>query len=223
MIKNRTVQLVFLSMACTIGIIGIIASFGLFSYTFRWDFYIHFTNLSNYFCIGILIAELIGVIKKKEDSYIKTAPLIKFMGLLSILLTFFVFNIMLAPAREEYLNFTINSVTFHVLIPIIYVLDWILFYERKSNWKYPLISVIVPLIYVIFIFIHAACFKFDVGVQNFGGTGPFIYPYFFLDINTQGIGGVLMWIAILALAFVVVGYIMYGIDKLILKYRKNKD
>lgn len=208
-------------MACTIGILGTIASFGLFSYTFRWDFYIHFTNLSNYFCVGIMIAELVSVIKKKDNSLITISLLIKFMGLLSILLTFFVFNIMLAPTRATYLNFTINSTTFHIMIPIIYVISWVLFHERKTTWKFPLISVVVPLIYVAFVFIHAACLGFDVNIQNFAGDGPFIYPYFFLNINKLGVAGVVQWIIILAVAFIAIGYLMYGVDKLMLKCRKS--
>ena len=49
MIKNRTVQLMFQTAFCTLGILGIIASFGTFNYEFRSDFYVHFTNISNYF------------------------------------------------------------------------------------------------------------------------------------------------------------------------------
>lgn len=221
MIKNRTAQIVYLSMACAIGVIATLASVGLFDGAFRWDFYIHFTNLSNYFCIGVLFAELVGVIKKKENSLITTAPKIKFIGLLAILLTFFVYNIMLAPTKSAAINFSIFSISLHVIMPILYVVDWVLFYERKSTWKYPLFSVIFPLAYVGFVFIHAACFKFNADLMNFAGTGPHIYPYFFLNIDKIGVGGVLKWIGILAVAFIALGYIMYGVDKLILKCRKS--
>lgn len=223
MIKNRTSQLVFLSMACAVGIIAILASIGLFDGAFRWDFYIHFTNLSNYLCLSILIAELVSVIKKSDNSYIKIAPRLKFVGLLAILLTFFVYNIMLAPTKTMQTNFSIFSISLHVIMPVLYVVDWILFYERKTNWKYPLFSVIFPLIYVSFVFIHAACFKFNVNILNFAGTGPHIYPYFFLNVDQMGVGGVIKWILILAVAFIVIGYIMYGVDKLILKCRKNNQ
>ena len=67
MIKNRTVQLMFQTAFCTLGILGIIASFGTFNYEFRGDFYVHFTNLSNYLCIFIMFVELIETIKKKKD------------------------------------------------------------------------------------------------------------------------------------------------------------
>lgn len=221
MIKNRTTQLVYLSMACAVGVIAVLASVGLFDGAFRWDFYIHFTNLSNYLCFGVLIAELVSVIKRKSDDYIATLPRLKFVGLLAILLTFFVYNLVLAPTKPASINFSIFSISLHVLMPLLYVFDWVLFYDRRASWKYPLMTVIFPLAYVAFVFIHAACFGFNSSLMNFAGTGPHIYPYFFLNIDNLGVGGVIMWIVILAVAFIALGYLMYGVDKLILK-RRNK-
>ena len=50
----------FQSAFCAIGIIGIVAGFGFFDLVWRWDFCIQFTNISNYMCVGIMIAELIS-------------------------------------------------------------------------------------------------------------------------------------------------------------------
>ena len=114
---SRTAQLIYQSFYCALGLVAVVASFGIFDdYTmFRWDFYVHFTNLSNYFCIGIMVAQLIQTARKKEDSYITAAPLLKFIGVLAILLTFVVFNVMLAGAegRDPQLNWRIGSLTFH--------------------------------------------------------------------------------------------------------------
>lgn len=215
MIKNRTAQLIYLSMATAFGLVGAVASLGLFMYQLRWDFYIHFTNLSNYFCLAVLFAELIQTARKKEDSCISACPLLKFMGLLAILLTFIVFNVMLAPAREPSLNFTVNSIMLHVVMPILYILDWFLFYERKKvKWYYPLYSTLFPLCYTIFVFLHAAILKFDSSIRIENSTVPLIYPYFFLNLETQGVGGVLMWIGIIFVAFVSMGFIFFGIDKI---------
>ena len=57
--------------------------------------------------------------------------------------------------------------------------------------------------------------------MNFAGTGPHIYPYFFLNVDKIGAVGVVKWILILAAAFIALGYIMYGVDKLILKGRRK--
>jgi hypothetical protein len=219
MIKNRTTQLIFETVYCTLGLVGCIASLGIFDdiSNFRWDFYVHFTNISNFFCIGVMVTALIQTIKKKEDSYVSACPVFKFMGMLGILLTFLVFNILLAGAegRNPQLNWRISSLSFHVVLPIMYIIHWILFYERKKvKWNYPLLSILFPLVYVVFIFIQAAILKFDTSILIPNSTTPLIYPYFFLNIETQGIK-VLIWIFALLAGFVGLGYGFYGLDKVI--------
>ena len=213
MIKNRTAQLVFQSFFCAIGFIGIIASFGIFEdiNNLRWDFYVHFTNLSNYLCIGIVLAELIQTAKKKADSYVSAAPFLKFIGVLAILLTFLVFNFMLAgrPDRVPQANWRIASLSFHVILPIMYVFDWVLFYEHKKiRWFHPLASVVFPALYVLFVFVRAA-------IVNFNPEVPYLYPYFFLNLDNLGVAGVAKWVVILFAGFIALGYIFYGIDKAI--------
>ena len=70
MIKNRTAQMIYQTIYVTVGFIGLIASLGIFDniQTIRWDFYVHFTNISNFLCIGVMLAALIQTAKKKEDS-----------------------------------------------------------------------------------------------------------------------------------------------------------
>ena len=224
MIKNRTAQLIFQTVYCTLGLVGFIASLGIFDNInmIRWDFYVHFTNISNYFCIGVMFAGLIQTIKKKEDSYVSAAPMFKFIGVLGILLTFLVFNIMLAGAegRDPQLNWRVGSLAFHVVLPILYMADWFLFYERKKcKWYYPLASITFPLTYVILIFIQAVIMGFDTSILIPGTTTPLIYPYFFVNLETQGVGGVIKWIIILLVAFVAIGYLFFGLDRM---GKKNK-
>lgn len=94
MFKNRTTQLIDQPFFVAISLIGIVASFGVFDDVLnpRWDFCFHFTNLSNYLCIGIVLAEPIQTAK----SYVTTTPFLKFIGALGILLRFLVFNFLLA-------------------------------------------------------------------------------------------------------------------------------
>ena len=227
MIKNRTVQLIYQTIYCTLGFIGIIASLGIFDNinTIRWDFYVHFTNISNFLCIGVMLAGLIQTVKKKEDSYVSAYPMLKFIGMLGILLTFLVFNIMLAGAegRDPQANWRIGSLLFHVLLPIMYIADWFLFYERKNaKWFYPLASIGFPLAYVIFLLIQAIILNFDSSILIPTTTTPLIYPYFFVNLDTQGVPGVLMWIAILSVAFAAVGYGFFGLDRLVAKVGKKE-
>lgn len=216
MIKNRTCQLIFQTAFCTLGIVAIIASLGTFDYEFRPEFYVHFTNLSNYFCIFIVFVELIETIKRKKDGFVTKLPLLKFIGLSAILLTFIIFNFMLAGDREMYLNFKVNSVLLHIVLPIMYVADWIMFYEHnKVKWYYPLVSTLFPLIYSIFVFVRA-------WIINFNPEVPFLYPYFFFNIDELGILGVTKWIFILSIIFIVIGCSLFGLDKLLKKIVPKK-
>ena len=225
MIKNRTAQLIYQTVYCTLGLAGCIACLGIFDNInlIRWDFYVHFTNISNFLCLGVMFAALIQTVRKKEDSYVTTAPMLKFVGMLGILLTFLVFNIMLAGAdgRDPLANWRIGSILFHVVLPVMYIADWFLFYERgKCKWYYPLASAAFPLIYAVFLLIQAVILKFDTSILIPNSTTPLIYPYFFVNLDTLGVSGVLMWIGILAAVFIAVGYLFLGIDK-ILKRRSQ--
>lgn len=218
MIKNRTAQLIYQTIYVTLGFVGFVACLGVFDNisVIRWDFYVHFTNISNFFCIAVMLACLVQTSKKKQDSFVSCVPVLKFIGMLGILLTFLVFNIMLAGAegRDPQANWRVGSLIFHVVLPIMYIADWFLFYERKKcKWYYPIASIAFPLVYVIFLLIQAIILKFDSSILIPTTTTPLIYPYFFVNLDTQGVAGVLMWIGILSAAFVVVGYLFYGLDK----------
>ena len=217
--KNRTAQLIFQTVFCTLGLVGSVATLGIFDdiHMLRWDFYVHFTNISNFLCIGIMLASLIETAKKKDDSYVTVAPVLKFIGVLGILLTFLVFNIMLAGAegRDPQANWRIGSLLFHVVLPIMYIADWFLFRERrKCRWYYPLVSICFPLGSAVFLLIQAIILKFDSSILIPTTTTPLIYPYFFVNLDTLGVGGVLTWVGILAVAFAAVGFLFFGLDKL---------
>jgi hypothetical protein len=224
MIKNRTAQLIYQTVYCTLALVGSVACLGIFDdiKLFRWDFYVYFTNLSNFLCFGVMLVALIQTIKRKEDGYVTATPLLKFIGMLGILLTFLVFNFVLAGAadRNPQLNWRIGSICFHVVLPLMYIADWFLFYERKkTTWRYPIASISFPLGYAIFLLIHAAILGFDTSILTPTGT-TLIYPYFFVNLETQGVPGVLMWIAILSVAFVAMGFAFYGLDRLEKKTKK---
>ena len=221
---NRTAQLIYQSFYCALGLVGIVASFGIFDdYTMlRWDFYVHFTNLSNYLCVGIMAAQLVQTAKKKEDSYVTAVPLLKFIGVLAILLTFVVFNALLAGDRDPQLNWRVGSLLAHVVLPIMFIADWFLFRERgKVKWYYPIASAGFPLAYVLFILIQAMVLKFDTSILIPGTNTPLIYPYFFVNLETQGVAGVAKWATVMFVAFMAVGFVLYGIDRILKRKSKH--
>ena len=87
----------------------------------------------------------------------------------------------------------------------------------KVKWTYPLISTSFPLAYSGFVLIHAAILGFDTSIVNSIGIGPLIYPYFFFNPEKVGYCGIAIWVGILLTAFIVIGYLFFGIDKLLCK------
>ena len=108
-------------------------------------------------------------------------------------------------------------------LPILFVGDWFLFRERgKVKWYYPIASVGFPLAYMIFIFIQAAILKFDTSILIPGTNTPLIYPYFFVNLETQGVAGVAKWAVLMFVAFMAVGFVFYGMDR-ILNRKGNRN
>ena len=216
MIKNRVTQLIVQTIYCTLGLVAIFASLGVFEAKFYNEFYIYFTNISNYICIIIMFLELCQTIKyanKNEDGYCSFCPVLKFTGLIIIILTFLVFNVLLAKDMTLQQNLSITSILFHIILPILYVLDWFLFYEpNKTKWYYPFISLVVPILYFIFILIRASLIKNDQAT---------LYPYFFFNIDDLGIGGILKWNIIICIAISFIGYILVFINHLGKRKKSN--
>lgn len=221
--KNRTAQLIWQTCYCTLALVAIVGSAGLFNMKYSRGFYIYFTNLSNYLAAGIMVAELIQTARKRGDGFVTVAPRLRFVSMLGLVLTFLVFNLLLAgdPARDPALNYRIECILCHIVLPVMYVIDWLIFYEHgKVHWTWPLLSALYPLAYLIFVFAHAALWQYNSSALNYAGTDPIIYPYFFLNPEKVGIGGMAMWIGALLIGFILGGFLFLLIDRLLMK-RKN--
>ena len=218
--KSRTAQLVFQSIYVALALVACVGSVGFYDMKFTSDFYIYFTNISNYLCAVIMMAELIQTARKQGDGYVTAAPRLRVISMLGLVLTFLVFNLLLAndPARDPALNYKVECILCHIVLPIMFVADWVLFYEHgKINWKLPLLSALFPLFYLIYVFLHAALLRFDSSIMNYAGTDPIIYPYFFLNPERVGTGGIIIWSAALLAGFVALGYLFMLADRLLRK------
>ena len=220
MIRNRTAQLVWQSFFLGIAAVGVVASLGLFDMAFRWDFYIYFTNLSNYFCIGIMVVQLIGTIKRSGDGLVTVPPVLKLASLVAILVTFLLFNFLIAgeEGRDPIRNFSAMSIILHVVLPVLYLADWVLFHEKsKIKWMDPISALFFPIVYIVYVIIHAAIRGFNSELKGFVGSNPLIYPYFFLNPEKIGVLGVALWCVILGIAFALLGYLFAAIGRLLSK------
>lgn len=206
MVKNKLTQVIYQVVFCTLAVIGVIASLGYFDQDFNQDFFLYYTNLSNYICIGFMFVALFITAKKayrKETGAVNVAPTFNFLCVIMILVTFIVYNVLLAKQYSVAHYFlTIGNLLLHVILPIMFVVHWALFCEHgKLRWFHPLLCLVMPLIYVVIILVRSLFVKSGL-----------VYPYFFLNVDELGWGGVIAYIAVLLVIFVAIGYLFYCFD-----------
>jgi len=209
MVKNKLAQVIYQVVFCTLAVFGILGSLGYFKAAFSQNFYLYYTNLSNYICMGFMVAALIDSIKKarkNEHGAVNVAPTFNFLCVIMILVTFLVYNILLAKAYSvaDYFLSTSNLLL-HVILPIMFIVHWAVFCEHgQLRWFHPFLCTVMPLIYVFVILVRSVILH--------GKTGTLLYPYFFLDVDTLGWSGVFAYLAALVVIFIAIGYVFYGFD-----------
>jgi len=219
MIKNRLAQVVFQVIYCTLSIFGILGSFGYFNASYNQDWFLYYTNLSNYICMGFMFVSLFVTIKKarqNESGAVNVAPAFNFFCVIMILVTCIVYNVLLAKEYSVAHYFlTIQNLLLHLILPIMFIVHWAVFCEHgKLRWFDPFLCLVMPLIYVVIILVRSLFVKSGL-----------VYPYFFLNVDNLGWGGVIAYVAVLLVVFVMIGYIFYAFDHwktLRQKWRKQK-
>lgn len=179
----------------------LVATYGCCSsWLYGTRFFLYFTNLGNLYCLGLMINELVRLIRRKPISQ----PLMQweFGGLIAILVIGAVYNILLGnPCSADYWS-NKPSVCLHLITPILYAIYFLSTRPvRKVTVGGIQCSILLPYLYIAFIYTR----HFIVGDDWF--------PYFFLDINHIGWIGVLFSILALTITFVLVGMLFIYIDK----------
>ena len=154
-----------------------------------------------------MFCSLAGTIYERETA--DFMPVLKFVFVIMILVTFLLYNILLAdyPSVAAYFSSLKNGLN-HCILPILFVLDWFLFYERgKTRWNWPLLSILPPFCYVVYILVRARILAVTCRLV------PVVYPYYFLNLKNLGWPGFLRWMAVLLAAFLALGYGLCAIDR----------
>ena len=216
-IRNRLIAFFYRVCALILGFIAIVYDFGIFNGEFKVINFFYFTIISNLFCVGLFLALSIltikDILKNGLHGTSSISPHIKGEILISILLTMSVYHFILIPYAlklNPYQTLRITDVILHYCVPILTLFDWLLFDEKKSfKWYDPIIWTVGPYLYVIFVFIQAG---FDITDRINAHIDNYIYA--FLDVNLIGVANVIFNIISLTIVFVLVGYLIYGIDRI---------
>jgi hypothetical protein len=96
----------------------------------------------------------------------------------------------------------------HYVVPFLALLDALVFdIKGKIRPIDPLLWLIQPFSYLLYTLLYVAF----GGVYQLGETVTRV-PYFFLDVASIGITGVLLWLLIIVGMFVLLGYAYWGVD-----------
>lgn len=163
-----------------------------------------FTILSNLFCfilyLVIVILMLFNKLNKNNTYYI-----FKGMATMSIIITMFVYQFLISPnGLNVYENHLMATELVHLVVPLLIVLDYFIFGEKGNIKKtYPLYWCEAILAYLVFVIIYSLC------GGTFNGEKA---PYFFLDIEKEGLLSVIMYCAAIFIFYIGCGHIAYVID-----------
>ena len=181
----------------------------------------YFTYQSNVFVLIYFIINIIYSIKYiKNHGNIGTTtilPKVKGAMTMSITITFLVYHFLLSASdfamSEPHTGYFISNILLHYIIPIMTILDFIIFDKRGIYTKIdPLKWLLIPSVYFIFSIIRAS-----IGEPFSSGSR---YPYFFIDIDKYGLGTVFTNTILLAIGFLIIGYLIYFTDN---KFSKSSN
>ena len=99
----------------------LIATYGCYSsWYYGTRFFLYFTNLGNLYCLGLMINELVRLLRRKSISL----PLLQweFGGLISILVISVVYNLLLGDPTSAAYWVNKPSICLHLITPILYTL-----------------------------------------------------------------------------------------------------
>lgn len=216
-VKNRLIALAYRVSALILGFVAIVYDFGIFNGEFKTVNLLYFTIISNLFCLGLFLALSIltikDILKYGIHGTSSVSPHIKGEILISILLTMSVYHFILIPYAlklNPYQTLKVTDVILHYCIPVLTLFDWLLFDEKRAfKWYDPIIWTIGPYLYVVLVFIQSG---FDIADRVNAHINNYIYA--FLDINLLGEVNVFFNIISLTIVFILVGYLIYGIDRI---------
>ena len=180
-----------------------------------------FTNVSNLFAWAYFACAAVWlVVRRADDDAVTFAPTVKYTAMVSLVVTMLIAHFMLFDAMFQNGQLVLHLVVLHYVVPIMALLDWLLFDEkgRMPLWG-PLAWMSLVLAYLAVVMVRVGLLGHDMG----GGTTADVtrYPYTFLDPALSGAGGVALFCLSMLVAFVALGFVMVGIDRLLARIARR--
>lgn len=198
-------------------LIVIVSGISLFlNFSFFGDFsgVFYYTILSNIYCFVFYFISVLLFDKLKINSLYHK---LRGFGLLSIVITMFVFNFFLLPTGniDDYVGHMFEANMLHTVVPVLVILENVLF-ERKGNFRYRYLIDwgLMFVLYGMFIICYSL-----LGGRFLDGN---VVPYPFLDVGTFGIGKCFILCLFIMFIYFLIGYLIIMLDKLFYKEEIKK-
>lgn len=183
-------------------LIGVLALIGVTIQVIKYgvNMFLYFTTLSNTLVAGYYLYKSV-TLNKRPTAF-------KGSVVMAILLTGLVYHFMLASRAKDFHR--VENYIVHYMVPISVFIDYIFTKGLKVNWKNPFQWVIIPLTYLLFSLFNGLVLQLPVPDN---ADSPF--PYFFLNINKLGVQPVFIYVAVICVAYILLGYVLVFIKKIV--------
>lgn len=216
--KNKTASIAWKVVLLVAGAYGLLDGAGILAGAYDANFPHMFTNVSNLFAWGYFLFATIWLVRNRDDDGATTfAPVAKYTATISLLVTMLIAHFMLFDAMFKDGQLVWHLVALHYVVPLMTLFDWVLFDEKGKMpvWG-PLAWMSLVTAYLVIVMVGAG----PLGIFLGGGTTADVsrYPYTFLDPEISGVGGVAAFCGAMLVAFIVLGYVLFGLDRLFAKF-----
>ena len=214
------VQIIIEVLVVLIGCCGLVMHSGWLSGKPRKDFFRYYTNLSNLLVVMFYLARIVVRISGNYDGFfgkIVFSELWFYSVTMSIFLTFGIYHFLLMPSfrnappdsPEFKFSHSLSNYLVHYVVPLLSMLNWLIFANKAAlEYKWALIWIVIPLIYVIYSTIRG------LHGDIFENTNS-AYPYDFMDIGKYGWAKFIRNCLVITVIFIIVGLFFIFIRKTI--------
>lgn len=215
-LPDRRVALVFRVLAVLVMAWGVGRVSGIFDGRPSGVQFLYYTVLSNMLCLVWMVILVVRTLRdlRADGARGWSTPSPRFSAAVAfaITVTMLIYLIVLVPEaftqNTGYTPFTLTDNLIHIVTPILAIVDWLVFVPHgRIRALDPLLWALLPYAYLAFAFVYGG-----LGGTFGGGTR---YPYPFMDVDRNGVDGVVLWIVGLTVALEIVAYLYFGIDRAI--------
>ena len=215
-VKSKTASIGWKIVLLVVGAYGLLDGAGILAGAYDANFPHMFTNVSNLFAWGYFLLATISLVRNRDDEAPTFAPVVKYTATISLLVTMLIAHFLLFDAMFKDGQLVWHLVALHYVVPLMTLLDWLLFDEKGNMpaWG-PFAWMSLVLAYLAVVMVGAG----PLGLFLGGGTTADVsrYPYTFLDPGISGVGGVAVFCGAMLAAFIALGYVLFGADRLLAK------